>query len=196
MSDQIGALIGQYIGIIVKLVDFRGDDADVDFYRRMYVDPSAVAAAPTHKMVGGIPVAMDPATAVAPDATLEDEAAVSHCNISIPERRLRMKTSRRLFAVTLAMAIGFLAAGNRVPRYARLVIVTPLSFAVGFGASAKAGICGISQKGLWDPDGAGIRPVKDKHVAQAIWSKAIKLYAAEAVAVTAITAAFVLNPWL
>jgi len=194
MNDQIGALIGQYIGRVVKLVDFRGSDADVDFYRRMYVDPSTVAAAPTHKMVGGIPVLM--ADAVTPDAKLEEEAAVSQCNISIPERRLRMKTSRRMFALTLAMAIAFVAAGDSVPHYARLVIVTPLSMAIGFGASAKAGICGISQKGLWDPDGAGIRPVKDKHVAQAIWSKAIKLYAAEAVAVTAITAAFVLNPWL
>jgi len=145
---------------------------------------------PVYAMVGCVP------TKIAPEERKPvDEDAMAYCaftksNISEAEVQRRYRMSGAGFLASVAGVAGFLAAGDKAPREARLLLVFPFATWISLFLSARRRICGISASLSWDPDGAGIRKIADPELAKAIWEKAKRTHFAQVVLSLAATYAF------
>ena len=196
--DQFIATTLQAVGRGARALGISSPSSDIDWYRRIYLPGSSElsTAKATHRMVGGIPVPLESDASTEPVIELEQEATQGLCNISRLERKRRLNIAKQFAVMAALMVLGFILAGDSVPRFARFLVWLPLGASVGMGGSAAAGICGISHQKLWDPDGKGIRKVPNQALAEAIWNKAKKLYMSEVLATALCMAIFVYNPWV
>ena len=143
--DQFIATTLQAVGRGARALGISSPSSDIDWYRRIYLPGSSElsTAKATHRMVGGIPVPLESDASTEPVIELEQEATQGLCNISRLERKRRLNIAKQFAVMAALMVLGFILAGDSVPRFARFLVWLPLGASVGMGGSAAAGICGI-----------------------------------------------------
>jgi len=92
-----------------------------------------------------------------------------------PNEKWRRKMLSYISACIFVIVLGLLFYFD-VSKMYRVVLYLPILATYLFTMQSRNGLCGISMRGTWDPDGCGIRKIEDNDLREKLISKGKKFF--------------------